>query len=153
MKKEEIGGAPARGLSIGELAARSGCTAEAIRYYEREGVVPQPARTGGGRYRQYGSADVERLVFLRRARELGFSVAEVRELMTLADGDPARSCADVDAIARAHLEQVEAKLAQLSSLREELARVIHECQGGSAVADCRILGALSKGNRNGAIKI
>jgi len=58
------------GLTIGELAARTGCTPEAIRYYEREGVVPRPARVGSGRYRQYGDADVERLVFLRRAREL-----------------------------------------------------------------------------------
>jgi DNA-binding transcriptional MerR regulator len=131
------------GLSIGELAERTGCTAEAIRYYEREGVVPRPARTGTGRYRQYGDADVERFAFLRRARELGFSLAEVRELLAFNDGDPARSCSDVDAMARAHLAQVDAKLAQLNALRAALSAVINQCEGGLAVADCRILGALA----------
>lgn len=131
------------GLTIGELAARTGCTPEAIRYYEREGVVPRPARAGSGRYRQYGDADVERLAFLRRARELGFSLAEVRALLTFSDGDPGRSCGEVDALARAHLTQVDAKLGQLSALRDALAGVIDQCRGGLAVADCRILGALS----------
>jgi len=132
----------ASSLSIGDLAERTGCTAEAIRYYEREGVVPRPARAGSGRYRQYGLADVERFAFLRRARELGFSLAEVRELLAFNDGDPARSCRDVDAMARAHLAQVDAKLAQLNALRTALAGVINQCEGGLAVADCRILGAL-----------
>lgn len=131
-------------LTIGELAARTGCTAEAIRYYEREGVVPQSVRRGSGRYREYNEADVERLTFLRRARELGFSLAEVQELMTLADGDRTHSCATVDAIAKAHLAQVELKLQQLTQLRDELSRVIRACHGGLAVADCRILGALSE---------
>ncbi|MDZ7630195.1 MAG: helix-turn-helix domain-containing protein [Gemmatimonadaceae bacterium] len=130
------------GLSIGELAARTGCTPEAIRYYEREGVVPRPARAGSGRYRRYGDADVVRLAFLRRARELGFSLAEVRALLSFSDGDPGRSCGEVDALARAHLSQVEAKLAQLTALRDALAGVVDQCRGGMAVADCRILGAL-----------
>lgn len=130
------------GLTIGELAARTGCTPEAIRYYEREGVVPQPARAGSGRYRQYGDADIERLAFLRRARELGFSLAEVRALLTFSDGDPRRSCAEVDALAREHLTQVDSKLAQLTALRDALAGVINQCRGQLAVADCRILGAL-----------
>ncbi|MEO7713533.1 MAG: MerR family transcriptional regulator, partial [Gemmatimonadaceae bacterium] len=73
-------------LSIGELATRSGVSAEAIRYYEREHVVPAAARGGPGRYRQYDEADVERLQFIRRARELGFSLDEVRELLALNDG-------------------------------------------------------------------
>ncbi len=133
------------GLTIGELASRTGCTPEAIRYYEREGVVPRPARAGSGRYRQYGDADVERLAFLRRARELGFSLAEVRALLQFSDGDPGRSCGEVDALARAHLTQVDAKLAQLSALRDALAGVTDQCRGGVAVADCRILGALSGG--------
>ncbi|WP_411280454.1 MerR family transcriptional regulator [Gemmatimonas sp.] len=129
-------------MSIGELAARTGCTAEAIRYYEREGVVPRPARSGAGRYRRYDEADVERLAFLRRARDLGFSLAEVRELLAFNDGDPGRSCRDVDALARAHLAQVDAKITQLTALRSALAVVIDQCAGGRAVADCRILGAL-----------
>jgi DNA-binding transcriptional MerR regulator len=134
--------APGDRLTIGELAARTGCTAEAIRYYEREGVVPRPTRAGPGRYRSYGAADVERLAFLRRSRELGFSLAEVRALLAFSDGDPARSCNEVDQMARAHLAQVDAKIAQLVALREALAGVIAQCRGGLAVADCRILGAL-----------
>jgi DNA-binding transcriptional MerR regulator len=130
------------GLTIGQLAERTGCTAEAIRYYEREGVVPRPARAGSGRYRRYGAADVERIAFLRRARDLGFSLAEVRELLAFNDGDPAHSCHDVDQMARAHLAQVDAKIAQLTALRDALAGVIDQCRGGLAVADCRILGAL-----------
>ncbi len=131
------------GFTIGEVAARTGCTAEAIRYYEREGVVPSPARAGAGRYRRYSAGDVERLAFLRRSRELGFGLTEVRELLAFSDGDPQRSCGDVDALARAHLAQVDAKIAHLTALRAALAGVIDECQGGLAVADCRILGALA----------
>src|SRR5688572_27442780 len=98
-------------LVIGELAARAGTTPETIRYYERVGVLPRPARSGGGRYRMYGSSDVERLTFVRRARELGFSLDEVRELLQLAD-HPERPCTDVDRLARAHLGAVDAKLNQ-----------------------------------------
>lgn len=127
---------------ISEAARLSGCTPEAIRYYEREGVVPQPARTGSGRYRKYRNGDIDRLRFLRRARDLGFPLAEVRNLLRLAEGDPRRSCADVDRLASTHLAQVEAKLTQLGALRDRLTDLIGRCQGGFAVADCRILEAL-----------
>ncbi|MEJ7813043.1 MAG: helix-turn-helix domain-containing protein [Gemmatimonadaceae bacterium] len=130
-------------LTIGELATQSGVTPETIRYYEREGVVPEAAREGAGRYRRYGAADAERLRFIRRARDLGFSLGEVRELLALADGNPRDPCCDVNRIARAHLAQVDAKLAQLAALRTELDRVINACDGVVAVAECRILGALS----------
>lgn len=132
-------------FSIGELATQAGCTAEAVRFYEREGVLPAPARTGEGRYRRYTADDVERVRFLKRARDLGFSLDEVRDLMALAASDPSRPCGEVDALARAHLAQVEAKLAQLMSLRNELRQVIDACRGGVRIADCRILGALSSG--------
>lgn len=132
-------------LTIGVLAARTGCTAEAIRYYEREGVLPRPVRAGSGRYRRYTDADVQRLSFLRRARELGFSLDEVRALLAFSDGDPRRSCADVDSLARAHLVQVDGKLSQLTALRGALAGIIDRCSGGLAVADCRILDALAGG--------
>jgi DNA-binding transcriptional MerR regulator len=128
--------------TIGEVAQLSGCTAEAIRYYEREGVVPAPPRVGAGRYRHYSLQDVDRFRFLRRARELGFPLDEVRNLLALAEGDPGSSCTSVDHLARTHLAQVEAKLAQLTALRDELSRVIDQCEGGFAVSDCRILGAL-----------
>lgn len=128
-------------MVIGALAERTGVTAETIRYYERVGVLPQPVRGNAG-YRRYGPADVERLSFVRRARDLGFSLDEVRELLSLAD-EPDRPCAEVDQLARAHLAQVEAKIAQLAALRAELVRVIGACRGGVAVSDCRILHALS----------
>jgi DNA-binding transcriptional MerR regulator len=131
------------GLSIGELAARAGVTAEAVRYYEREGVVPRATRGGPGRYRKYDGADVQRLRFIRRARDLGFSLDEVRGLLALAGGSPSRPCTEVDRIARTHLAQVDEKLAQLGALRTELDRLIGECDGVVPVADCRILSALS----------
>ena len=130
-------------LVIGELAARTGTTPEAIRYYERVGVLSPPERRGAGRYRRYGPADVERLGFVRRARELGFSLVEVRDLLGLVD-QPERSCAEVDQLARAHLEAVNEKLAQLTALKSELERVVGNCEGGLAVADCRILAALGE---------
>lgn len=137
----------AASLTISELAARTGVGVEAIRYYERVGVFPRPPRISAGvghaGYRRYTAADVERARFVRRARDLGFSLDEVRELMTLAASDPARSCGDVDAVARAHLAQVEAKLTQLMALRDELRQVIDACEGGLGIAECRILGALS----------
>lgn len=129
-------------LTIGELAARTGVTPETIRYYEREGVIPEAVRGGAGRYRRYGVTDAERLCFIRRARDLGFSLGEVRELLALAAADPGAPCDDVNRIARAHLAGVESKLAQLASLRAELRRLIDACAGDLTLADCSLLGAL-----------
>jgi len=134
---------PPAGLTIGALAASAGVTPEVIRYYERAGVIPPAARGGAGQYRRYGTADAERLRFVRRARALGFSLDEVRELLTLAAGDPGGPCHDVDQIARAHLAQVDAKLAQLAALRMQLVELVDACGADVAVARCRILGALS----------
>ncbi len=130
-------------LTIGELAARTGVTPETIRYYEREGVIPPASRTGAGSYRQYASADAERLRFVRRARDLGFSLDEVRELLDLAASDPGRPCGGVNQIAHAHLAQVDAKLVQLRALRRELNRLIEACDRDAALADCSLLSALS----------
>lgn len=130
-------------FTIGELAANAGVTREAIRYYEREGVIPTALRGGSGRYRRYAAADAERLRFVRRARDLGFTLDEVRELLTLAAGDPSQPCSDVNRIARAHLAQVDAKIAQLTALQTELRRLVRDCDADVAVADCRVLGALS----------
>ena len=128
-------------MNIGAASKASGVSAKMIRYYESVGLVPAAGRKASG-YRDYDAADVHRLAFIRRARDLGFSLEEVRELLSLAE-DPGRPCADVDQLARAHLAQVAAKIAQLSALRAELSRVISECRGGFAVADCRILQVLS----------
>lgn len=136
-------GAPAAvGLTIGQVAQRTGCTAEAIRFYEREGVLPRPARAGAGHYRRYSEDDAERVAFLHRARGLGFTLAEVRELLVLSDGDPAWTRSDVEQRARRHLAQVAAKIAQLAALQRALRGVIAQCRGKRVVPECRITGAL-----------
>jgi Cu(I)-responsive transcriptional regulator len=127
-------------LTIGDLGKATGTNAETIRYYERIGLLPKPPRTSGN-YRDYGQAELGRLSFIRRARDLGFSLDQVRALLGLSD-DRARDCADVDRIAEAHLLEVDRKLADLTALRRELKAVIDSCGGGS-VADCRIIEALA----------
>jgi Cu(I)-responsive transcriptional regulator len=127
-------------LSIGALSKATGTTVETIRWYERVGVLPVPARTPGN-YRTYGTAHLERLSFIRRARDLGFSLDEIRELLRLSD-DRDRSCEAVDQVAQQHLEAVERKIADLEALRRELQDLIGHCRHGT-VAECRILQALS----------
>jgi Cu(I)-responsive transcriptional regulator len=128
-----------RGLSIGQAARTAGTVAETIRYYEKIGLLPKPARTSGN-YRSYGVPEVSRLTFIRRARELGFRLDQVRTLLSLSD-DRGKSCAEVDEIARAHLETVEQKIADLTALKRELSSIISQCDQGT-IEDCRILEAL-----------
>ena len=104
------------GLPIGEVSRRSGVKVPTIRYYEQAGLMPRPARTDAGR-RTYGDADVGRLRFIRHARELGFEVDAIRQLLGLSD-QPDRSCSEVDVIARAHLREIESKIARLRAWRQ-----------------------------------
>lgn len=127
-------------FSIGELAQQTSTKVETIRYYERIGLLPTPARTGGN-YRAYARGHLERLSFVRRGRDLGFSLDEVRELLRLSD-DRNQSCADVDRIARLHLAEVERKLADLRALQAELRLMVDHCQHGT-IAECRIIEALA----------
>lgn len=131
--------AMAHRLSIGDLAKATNTKIETIRYYERIGLLPQPARTGGN-YRSYEPPHLTRLGFIRHARELGFSIGQVRELLGLSDQND-RSCAEVDAIARAHLAEVDAKIRSLQALRHELDSIIRQCHAGT-IAECGILDAL-----------
>ena len=126
-------------LTIGDLGKATNTKVETIRYYERIGLLPKPPRTGGN-YRDYGQAELGRLSFIRRARDLGFSLDQVRALLRLSD-DRSCDCAEVDRIAAAHLLDVDRKLADLKALRRELKAVIDSCSGG-IVADCRIIEAL-----------
>lgn len=137
------------GLSIGQLATAAGTAVETVRYYEKIGLLADPARTAGN-YRSYGSNDVARLTFIRRARNLGFGLTEVRSLLGLAD-DRDLPCEEVDALARKQLEQVDRKITDLQALRNELSHLIAQCSRGT-VADCRILEALGpqKSAKNGA---
>ena len=126
--------------SIGELARPTGVKVETIRYYERIGLLPPPARTGGN-YRAYTLRHLERLNFIRRGRDLGLSLGQVRELLRLA-GAPDQPCTQVGCIAREHLAEVERKLADLTALAAELRRLIEEC-GRGTVAECRVIEALA----------
>jgi DNA-binding transcriptional MerR regulator len=130
------------GLMIGELAKLTGVTAETIRYYEKERVIPRPKRAGSGKYRRYERADADRLRFVRHARDLGFSLDDVRELLTLAESDPKKPCENVDQIARSHMAAVDAKIAQLTALRRELGRLTADCDPSAGVGDCALLSAL-----------
>lgn len=126
-------------MKIGELSKATGTNIETIRYYERIGLLPVPLRTNAN-YRSYGDAHRTRLSFVRHSRDLGFTIEEIRSLLDLSD-HPDRDCGEADRIASAHLEQVEAKLDQLSALRDELTRIVGRCRGGLA-GDCRVIEAL-----------
>ena len=132
------------GLMIGELAKLAGVTAETIRYYERERVIPRPKRAGSGKYRRYEQADADRLRFVKRARDLGFSLDDVRELLALAASGPGKPCGNVDEIARTHIAAVEEKISRLTLLRAELTRLTDGCDPKGAIASCRLLSALNQ---------
>lgn len=127
-------------LNIGALAKATGTKVETIRWYERVRLLPAPARSAGN-YRTYDEAHLGRLSFIRRARDLGFSLEQIRALLDLAE-DRERSCDAVDLIAREHLREVDRKIADLQALRLELDSVIGQCRHGN-VAECRIIEALA----------
>ncbi len=124
---------------IGHLATVTGCKVQTIRYYEQIGLLSRPHRSAGNQ-RLYGPEAVDRLQFIRHARQLGFSLDAIRNLLGLLD-QPAQSCKTADTIARIQLAEVEERIAQLQSLRIELKDMIHQCSGG-AVSDCTILEVL-----------
>ena len=117
----------ARSLTIGRLAESAGVNLETVRYYERIGLMPAPPRRG--RYRSYGAEDVGRLGFVRRARELGFTLDEVRALLRLASGGEA-SCAEVRTLAASHLTDVRARIADLRRMERVLADSVRACDAG-----------------------
>lgn len=127
-------------LTIGDLSKATATKVETIRYYERIGLLAAPDRTSGN-YRAYKKSDLDRLSFIRRARDLGFGLEQVRELLGLSD-QKQRSCEAVDVIARDHLADVDRKLADLKALRRELDSIIRHC-GCGTIAECRIIEALA----------
>lgn len=126
-------------MTIGMLGRATDTKVETIRYYEKIGLLPPPERSGGN-YRSYGEAELGRLSFIRRARQLGFSLDQVHALLELSD-DRGRDCATVDTLARGHVTEVERKIADLAALQRELAAMIASCHGGT-VGSCRIIEAL-----------
>ena len=117
-------------FSIGELAAHVGTTTDAIRFYEREQVISHAVRTGSGKYRRYSPADAARVAFVKHARDLGFSLDDVRALIALDIAEPCTQCDDAGSIARKHHESVRQRLAQLTSLETRLTQLIDHCHAG-----------------------
>jgi DNA-binding transcriptional MerR regulator len=126
-------------LTIGKLSEAAGVKVPTIRYYEQIGLLPEPERSAGNQ-RLYGRPALDRLAFVRHARDLGFPLEAVRDLLSLADR-PDRPCAAADAIARRQLAAVEARLARLTALKAELERMISQCARGT-IADCRVIEVL-----------
>ena len=128
------------GILIGELSRRTGCNIETIRYYERIGVLPKPERKG--RYRCYSVADVGRLVFVCRARGLGFTLDEVRALLRLAAADGRSACKQVRHLAADHLAEVRTKISSLKAMETALADAVQRCDNGERPG-CPLIDALS----------
>lgn len=130
-------------MQIGDASARSGVSAKMIRHYERIGLMPLPDRRENS-YRDYDQSDVHRLLFIRRARDLGFSIEQIRDLLRLwSDRD--RSNAEVKAIALDHLRELETRIARMREMATTLAHLAEACDG-SGRPDCPILHGLEGGH-------
>ncbi|RHW21011.1 Cd(II)/Pb(II)-responsive transcriptional regulator [Pseudomonas jilinensis] len=129
-------------MKIGELARHTGCPVETIRYYEREGLLPAPARSASN-YRLYGQAHVERLGFIRHCRVLDMSHEEIRQLLALRD-DPQSPCDSVNDLIDAHIGHVETQMASLQALHQQLVELRHRCSGHNDTGHCGILNELEK---------
>jgi DNA-binding transcriptional MerR regulator len=127
-------------LAIGDLARQAGVKVPTIRYYESIGLLPSAPRTASNR-RQYDDQAVKRLKFIRHARELGFEVDAIRELLDLAE-QPQRSCATVDALAREHLQAIVSRIERLTALKSEIEQMLKACAKGR-IAKCRVIEVLS----------
>ena len=128
-------------MRIGELARATGTKAETIRYYEREGILPAADRTDAN-YRDYSTDHLATLSFVRRARQLGFTMAQVRELLTLSDRDD-KPCRDVDQLVQRQLNEVTRKIRDLTCLRDELEHMLGSCQADH-IGECRIVESLAR---------
>jgi len=130
----------AAGLTIGRVARSAGLAIDTVRYYEREGLLEKPARTASG-YRHYTADAVARLSFIRQAKELGFSLSEIKELLALRV-TPGKSCADVRARAEAKIVDVDQRISQLNRMKRALVKLAAACSGRGPTSECPILDAL-----------
>ncbi|APG48952.1 MerR family transcriptional regulator [Phaeobacter porticola] len=126
-------------LTIGTLGKRTGTKVQTIRYYEQIGLMPEVGRTAGGQ-RRYDESELDRLSFIRHARQLGFGLEAIRELLDLTD-HPGQSCSHADSIAQRQLKDVADRIVRLEALQTELQRMVADCAGGT-VAECRVLEVL-----------
>jgi MerR family copper efflux transcriptional regulator len=129
-------------MNIGQAAKKSGLTAKMIRYYEGIGLLPEAGRSDSG-YRQYSAQDLHTLAFIKRSRDLGFSLEEVGKLLQLWQ-DRQRASADVKALARDHINELNRKIAELAGLRDTLQELVEHCHGDQR-PDCPILRDLESG--------
>ena len=129
------------GLTIGKIAAACGVGVETVRYYERRGLLTQPARTHGA-YRSYPRETIDRLAFVREAQDLGFTLREIGDLLQLR-ADPAADCAAVRARTTAKLEQIEARILTCERMRATLKDLLSRCPGRGELGGCSIVEALS----------
>jgi len=123
-------------IRIGDLAKRSGCEVVTIRYYEKEGLLPKPARSGGN-FRLYGDAHIERLQFIRHCRSLDMTLSEIRALLGLRD-NPMQDCGEVNALLDTHIQQVEVRVEALLRLKRHLVDLREKCSGSRPVEACGI---------------
>lgn len=130
-------------FTIGQLAKEAGVHVETVRFYERQGVIDQPPQPASG-YRQYPKELIRRILFIKHAQELGFSLREIQELLSLQVGQNA-TCQDVRQRAQAKLEDVEGKIASLKKIQKELVTLIRTCSGAGPTTECPILDAIDTG--------
>ena len=128
-------------IQIGGLSRQTGCNVETIRYYERVGLLPRPPRSAG-RYRLYDAGDVRRLAFVRRARELGFALEEVRALLVLSAANSENTCSEVREVTARHLADVRAKIADLRAMDRVLSDAVRLCDTGE-LPGCPLIDTLS----------
>lgn len=131
-----------KGLTIGQVAKRGEVNIETVRYYERQGLIPPPPRRESG-YRAYPEEAVNRVRFIKRAQELGFSLKEIAELLSLRVG-PETTCADVRTLAGVKIREIEEKMETLGKMKEVLTKLAAECGGRGPTSECPILEALER---------
>lgn len=135
-----------RYLNIGQVAKMGEVGVETIRFYEREGLLDEPDRKPSG-YRQYDESVVHRLDFIRRAKELGFTLKEIKELLTL-KVDPSTTCADVKGRAKTKIKDIEGKIRSLQRMKRALVKVTNSCSGNGPTSHCPILEAIESDRKN-----
>jgi len=128
-------------LTIGRVAAKTGVKVPTIRYYEQIGLMPEPERSAGNQ-RVYEGQAVKRLSFIAHARQLGFSLEQIRQLLNLSD-DPHQTCEEANEIAQQHLREIESRMKRLRSLKKELLNMVDVCRTNGTIADCRVIETLA----------
>ncbi len=132
-------------LKIGEVAKQSGLGVETVRFYEREGLIAEPPRRASG-YRAYPGSVVPRLSFIRHAKELGFTLKEIRELLSLRV-DRRANCSAVEKRAQAKITDIEERIRSLQRIRRTLRKLVEACDGRKPTSECPILESLDRGER------